>query len=404
MSVTTPFRAASGLLRRKWLIVIGLLTALSLLLYRLAALPVAGRLSSPEYSLAASGGSWRYLFTNSFYLPYRALAWLSRQALPTHPAVALRLPSVLIAMTAFLATIYVVRRWYGPRTALFSFIFLASSAGFLHVGRLATTDVLYFAAIPLLLSAHIALLESPNRRSVFYWLIVGVTLLYVPGLIWFVLLQAIWQRKSVAEAFISLGDISWRLLAVILPSLGLVPLVYGFFKHLHVSYLLTWFGLPTSLPTLVQLAKNAAASISFVFFRTPADPSRWLGTLPLLSAFMLVCLVAGTIFYASHWRAERTRLLVALFVMSFLLLTAGGAVSRSLLVPLLYIVSFGGIAYLLHYWLSMFPKNVSARWLGIAVICLAIGLTLIFNMRHYFIAWPHNPQTRAAFHYRPPEL
>jgi hypothetical protein len=154
---------------------------------------------------------------------------------------------------------------------------------------------------------------------------------------------------------------------------------------------------------LTHIVKNLAASLSFIFFRTPEDPSRWLGTVPLLGAFVLVCLAAGGLFYASHLRAERTRLLISLGLISFLLLAAGGPVSRSLLVPLLYIVAFGGLAYLIHYWLTLFPRNVTARWLGISIICVAVGLTVTYNLRHYFVAWPHNPDTHAAFTYKPPQ-
>jgi hypothetical protein len=230
-----------------------------------------------------------------------------------------------------------------------------------------------------------------------------VSALYVPGAVWFVLLQLIWQRQLLAEAFGKLRNWFWQLLAVLLPTLALVPLAYGFFKHLDIAYALNWLGLPSTVPTYTQVAKNFAASLSFIFFRTPYDPSRWLGTLPLLGAFILVCLVAGCLFYGSHLHAERTRLLLSLTFISFLLLVAGGPVSRSILVPLLYIVAFGGLAYLLHYWIGMFPRNITARWLGIGVVCVAIGLTVTYNLRHYFVAWPHNQDTRAAFRFQPPK-
>jgi hypothetical protein len=93
---------------------------------------------------------------------------------------------------------------------------------------------------------------------------------------------------------------------------------------------------------------------------------------------------------------------LSLSIISFLLLIVGGPVMRTILVPLLYIVAFGGVAYLLHFWLGMFPRNVTARWLGIGIVCLAIGLTITYNLRHYFVAWPHNSDTHTAFTYKPP--
>jgi hypothetical protein len=403
MRVRTKLRHGISWLRRRWLFVVGFFGAAALLSYRLASLPVPGRLSSAESSLALSGGNWHHLLHEPFYLPYRWLAWLSRQVLGAHPTLALRLPSVFVALVALFAIIYTLRRWYGPRTAFFGFIIMATSAIFLHLGRLATVDVVYFAALPLILLTHVALLQSPGRRSLFGWLLVAAVLLYVPGLIWFVLLQVIWQRKLLVEAFQRAGNWLWQLFMVIMLSVGLAPLAYGFFKHLHVAYLLNWLGLPATLPTVSQIIKNLATSLGFIFFRTPADPSRWLGRLPLLSAFMLVCLIAGIFFYAGHWRAERTRLLAGLAALSILLLASGGPVVRSILVPLVYIVSFGGLAYLLHYWLGMFPRNVTARWLGIGIVCLALALTVTYDLRHYYVAWAHNQDTHAAFANKPPQ-
>lgn len=379
------------------------MAATALLLYKLAAVPLPGRLSQAEYNLASSGGNWHHLLHEPFYLPFRALGWVSRQAIGGHPTLALRLPSVFAALLALIAIVYILRRWYGPRTAFFGFVIVSSSAVYLHLGRLAVADIVYFAALPFLLATHVALQQSPSRRSLFWWLFVAVLLMYAPGLIWFVLLQIIWQRKPLAEAFSKVGSWSWQLLLVAITSISLTPLAYGFFKHLHIAYFMNWLGLPSNVPTATAVLKNFAAAVGFIFFRTPEDPSRWLGKLPLLGAFMVVCLIAGVFFYVGHWRAERTRLLLCLGVLSYLLLASGGPVTRSILVPLIYIISLGGLAYLLHYWLAMFPRNITARWLGIGIVCFAVALTVTYNLRHYFVAWPHNPEAQASFNYRPPQ-
>lgn len=382
---------------------LGGIAVASLLLYRLTSLPVAGQLSRPEFRLADTGGNWHHLLHEPFFLPYRGLAWLSRNVLQTHPTLALRLPSVLIALLALYGLMYTIRRWYGPRTAFFGFVILSTSSILLHLGRSATTDIVYFAALPILLWSHVALHQASTRRTLIGWLVAAICLLYIPGMLWFVAMQTVWQRKLIGEGYAQFGSWWSRLAVVVVALVSLVPLAYGFFKHVTLAYALGWLGLPSSLPTSTQILKNFAAAISFIFFRTPEDPSRWLDRLPLLGAFMLVCLIAGVFFYAGHIRAERTRLLAFLAILSFLLLGAGGPVARSILAPLLYIVSLGGLAYLLHYWLTMFPRNVSARWLGIGIVCLAIALTVTFNLRHYFVAWPHNQDTRSSFVYRPPQ-
>lgn len=390
-------------LRHKWLLLAGLVVSAGLLLYRLTTVPVAGLLSLPEYNLASDGGNWHALLHDPFFLPYRLVGWLGRYGLANHQLLALRLPSVIVALLALLCLAYLFRRWYGPRTAFFGFVIVASSALFLHVGRLATVDIVYFAALPLLLLAHVALSRETNHRTFFGWLLVSVLLLYVPGMVWFVLLQAVWQRQLLAESLQNMRQWWLRALAVAVILLGLTPLVYGFIKNLNAAYALQWLGLPSSLPNATEILKNTAASLGFIFVRTPEDPSRWLGRLPLLTAFLVVCLLAGVFFYAVHWRAERTRLLASVGVLSVALLAAGGPVVRSLLVPLIYIVTLGGLAFLLHYWLGMFPRNVTARWLGITVVCIALALTVTFDLRHYYVAWPHNTDTVSAFTYKPPQ-
>jgi hypothetical protein len=302
-----------------------------------------------------------------------------------------------MAMVFLGAMTYILRRWYGQRTAVIGFMVLATSAALLHAGRLGDTTILYLTAIPLLLSAHIALVHAEGRKfGLLYWLFASVMLLYVPGMVWLVLLQIIWQWQVLIEELRE-HTTKLHLLIGLLAVVGLAPLVYGFSYQKSLAFALSWTGLPTELPTWIGLGKDAAASVLFVIFQTPLDPVHWLGTLPLLGAFMLLCFVAGIVFYGQHIRAERTQLLLLCSLLSFVLVTAGGLVSRALLVPLIYIVAFGGIAYVLHFWLRMFPSNQTARRLGIVLISIALLLTMTYNLRHYFVAWPHSPETRAVF-------
>jgi hypothetical protein len=385
-------------LRLHVLLVAGFIIAAGLLLYRLGSLPIGGAVSQPEASLALSNESIRSIILHPLHLPFNLLQWLSVQALPGHHILALRLPSVLIGLLALLALTYVTRRWYGQRIVIFGFIILMTAAPFLHLARLGSYDILYFAAVPLLLTAHIGLHRAPDKkRHFFLWLLVSLGLLYVPGMVWLVALQVVWQRKLLVQAFQALGSWYWRVVVMFVSVLAAVPLVYGLIRDFSVDRLLVWLGLPTVVPDALDLAKNAAAAVLSVFFRMPEDPVRWLGQLPMLGAFLLLCFIAGILFYMTHFRAERTRLLLSVAVVALLLVTAGGPVGRSILIPLVYLVSFGGLAYLLHYWLRMFPINKTARRIGIGLICLAITLTVAYNLRHYFIAWPHNAEVRASF-------
>jgi hypothetical protein len=293
---------------------------------------------------------------------------------------------------------YILRRWYGMRTAIIGGILFACSSWFLHVSRVATFDVMYLWAIPTLLAAYIALYNKPeDRRVAFGWLAVQLIVLYVPGMIWFSLVGALLLRSEVASALRSLRDwwqVSlWAMMGVVL----LAPLAVGLLRGDTLHLLLKLAGLPDSIPSGITLLKGAAAGVLFVFVRTPADPVTWLGQLPALGAFTAAMLVGGIIFYAKHIRAARTQLLLIYGLLGLMLAAIGGETTRSVIVPLLYLVAAGGIAYILHLWLQVFPRNILARRLAIGLMAIAIGFACFYNLRSYFIAWPHNPDTLQTF-------
>jgi hypothetical protein len=82
----------------------------------------------------------------------------------------------------------------------------------------------------------------------------------------------------------------------------------------------------------------------------------------------------------------------------------GGAAYLSLVVPLLYIFAATGIAYLLHEWLRVFPLNPVARKLGIGLVVVAVAVSCSYNLRAYYVAWPHNAATQTAFRAPPTTL
>lgn len=384
-----------------WLLVVGVVVATGLLTYRLGSLTLGGKLAVVETAASPAGSTITTLLLQPAYLPLSLARWVGLHLLPNHPAVALRAPEVLLALTAILACVYVARRWYGKRTAIFGFIILSCSAWFLHVGRLATNDALYLTALPLLLTAHLLLTQpKPSQITllrVLWWLLVALFLLYIPGLVWFVVLEAVWQRKLLLQAWRAMRSWYGRIGLVLLVMVGVAPLVYDLVRQTSLSVVLTWLGLPTSLPTILAVVKNAAAAALFLVWRTPADPARWLGTLALLGSFLLLCLVAGILFYAQHLSAERTRLLASLGLLTFIMLAVGGPVPRSLFVPLIYMVALGGLAYILHLWLLVFPNNPVMRWAGIGLVSIAVALSCTYNLRHYFVAWPLSPATKQTF-------
>lgn len=380
--------------RRFALITCVALAVAGLLGFRLGSLP--GGVAPRELEHAPATISAGQLSRDPSYAPLMAVRYVAN-FLPQNVST-LRLANVLFGALALVTMFYILRRWYGMRTAIIGGVLFACSSWFLHVSRIATFDVMYLWAIPTLLAAYIALYNNPeDRRVAFGWLAVQLVVLYIPGMIWFSLVGIVLLRREVATMVRSLGDwwrtTLWAVMGLVL----LVPLVVGLVRGDTLHLLLKLAGLPSSIPSGISALKGGAASLLFVFVRTPADPVTWLGQLPALGAFTAAMLIGGIFFYTKHVGAARTQLLLLYGLLGLVLTAAGGETTRSVIVPLLYLVAAGGIAYILHLWFQVFPRNILARRLAIGLMTVAIGFACFYNLRSYFVAWPHNTDTLQTF-------
>jgi hypothetical protein len=354
-------------------------------------------LSLRELSLDQHTSTLSAILHNPVGLPLTALQWLIG-TLPFHGLAWLRLASVLLGLSAIFCMTYIMRRWYGPRTALFGFFLFATSAWLLHVGRLATTDILYLWAIPTLLFAHLILHEhTTSKAGAYSWLLCNLLLLYVPGMVWFVLLNMWWQRAEIIEALQSFKSWLGRIGLTAFGLLLLAPLIYGLVVGPAKTVGLDLLGLPAAIPNIQTLGSNIRDALLFIAVHGNAPDDAWLNHLPILDAFLTITFITGLYFYATHLRASRTRLLGGFMLVGLVLLAVGGPITIGVIVPLLYLIAAAGIAYLLHLWLAVFPRNPLARGFGIGLLSLAVAASCLYGLRQYFVAWPHHPEMQTAF-------
>jgi hypothetical protein len=371
-----------------------LLAIFSLYIFKLGSL--AGGLSQQEISTANRAVGWHGIYHDPFYLPLNLVRSAAFFLRPDHGQTVTRVSNILFGLAAIAAFYFIAKVWYGRRIALVATVMFLTSAWTLHVSRYANYDVLYLWALPMLLLTHVAIRKyTESALVVLGCFITWLALLYIPGMIWFVLLTAFLQRKFVAEAWRSISN-TYRGLIVATLLFGLPLLAVGLTRH---DALLTWIGLPAEFHSPLRVAKDFAGVFVHLFIRGPQYPDVWLGKLPILDTFTLATCLAGLYFFLTHLTAFRSKLLLAYFVIGTILISLAGPVSISLLVPLMYIYAATGIAFLLHDWLKTFPFNGLARGLGIGLVALAVGLSCLYNLRAYFIAWPHNEITKATFRY-----
>ena len=67
----------------------------------------------------------------------------------------------------------------------------------------------------------------------------------------------------------------------------------------------------------------------------------------------------------------------------------------------MFLIAAGGVALMLQQWFTVFPYNPFARTVGLVLLLFALGTTSFYSLNQYFVAWPHTPETKQTFQYRP---
>lgn len=364
------------------------------LLYKLGSLQ--GGMSTTETALPSVTHSLHVALHDPLELPLLVTRIVVALISPTAGQTVSRLPNAILGGIAVLLFYWLARRWYGLRVALYGTALFLASPWFLRVARLATSDIVYVLGMLLFIALFIALPRYGNRQWLLYLsAILFSGLLYIPGFVWFILVLLIAQRRVLKEIWKVHGGWVRKPLWLILALATLAPLVWALIRNSRL--LTTWAGLPSHLPHPITLAHHLRDTVLSIFVHSNLSPTLSLGHLPLLDALSIALFVIGLVFYGRHPKAARLKLLGSLFIIGLALVTIGGPVPISILLPLVFIIISGGIAYLLHEWLSVFPRNPVARGFGFGLLAIVLLLGIGYDLRQYFVAWPHNKRTQANF-------
>lgn len=304
-----------------------------------------------------------------------------------------RVAAAVVGLATLTCFYWLVRHWHGGRTAVFSTLLLASSAWFLHSARWGTPDVLMFLVF-ILVACGTWLKTTSSRVSLFISAALIAALFYVPGMVWLLIGGAIWQRRRIVELFRQLPA-TMTSCALIVAAL-IAPLGWAIYKTPLLAKVVV--GLPANgWPQLLDSLERLAMLPVNVLARGPLAPEQWLGRLPLLDGFCIVMLVFGSYVYIRHYQIARTKLLAGVLAASAILISLGGEVSLSILVPFVYLLIAAGVGFLLDRWYAVFPRNTIAHGVALGLVCLAVGMSCWYGLRHYFIAWPQAFVTQTIF-------
>ena len=347
--------------------------------------------SQSELGTYNAGMSLHNILHSPLNAPFLLLTKGLSYALP-HNLVAGRLAATLCGVVVLLLFAALLDRWHNMRTAILGTILFGLSASFLHVSRAGTPEVLLFGLF-VLTACGFWLKQTNHWLALLVCFILTACLVYVPGMLWFIVAGLLWQWKTIDQVF------KKHLLTVTIGTLALlaalVPLGWDVYKdHGLIRPLL---GLPAQWPTISAMIRNLLNVPFHLFIHNDVNPVAWLGTAPILDAFSLTMFVLGGYLYLRNIKLIRTPLFLTLLIAMAALIAVGGSITLTIIMPFVYLVIAAGIAYLTDQWFKVFPRNPIARSIGWVSVIILVAIACGYQLTHYFVGWPEATATHQVF-------
>lgn len=394
-------KTARQLLREIWVPAFGAICALlalfAIYIYRITDL-LPGFSASEKVAISGARSA-RIIMENPLFAPHKVLQYFFTR-LDRTGFIAMRGVSIVIGIAIVALFFYTVRRWFSFRVAVLTTILFAISSWMLHITRLATTDIMMLSLMAAIAYGAWLPKTKKHKTAVGLGFALVVWLLYIPGLVWFVVIGGFWQRKAI----IKLLRNEKAVFAVIIIGLLAVlsPLIYSLISD--PGLLKAYLGLSNSPFTqLIEIPKRLLQiPIKLAIINSPPNPVYGIGRLPLLDIFTVVMAILGAYnYFVTDRLLDRSKLLFGGIIIASGLYALNGAVGIQVLLPFVFLLVAGGIAFMLRQWFKVFPTNPFASVLAHVLLIAAIAVVCSYNINSYFIAWPSMPATRAAFNQKP---
>ena len=367
--------------------------AIGLILLLFVGLGKPGSLSFDELSSITSSNTIAKLIDNPINLPYGILHTLAN-ILNLSNLYILRGLSALFGI-AFVGIFFVlIKHWYDTKTALLSTVLVGSSSWFLQYARISTPDMLL--AISMLLLPSLALwlyyAKKLNAVAVVTAVILGI-LIYIPGTLVFALAAIIILKKELASTVKNLKPIVF-ITAIFFVLIIVAPLIRAMI--IKPTLILDLIGLPHSL-SLIDFAKNLLFVPSSLFIVSQNNPVYNLGNLPILDIFTTIMIILGSGFLITHPEIKKGRMLLGALAVGSILTAFNNTVSIIILLPAIYSLVATGIYVMSNKWSEVFPLNPIAKYIGNAIVVVAVLFVGFYHINRYFFAWRNNPETKQSF-------
>lgn len=335
------------------------------------------------------------ILENPISLPHRAILMVLGQT-DLLSVTSARLVSIGFSIAAIILFYILVRAKFSARITLLGSLAFCANSVFLGLARNAGfASSTLFAACAVL--AALQLYSNPKGFTGKGW-VCGILLglaIFSPGAIILFILAGAWHvRRTMHTAKV------WPITALIpvyaIPVISLAILTYGFYRDYTLLY--EWFGVPNALPEISTFAQNAMASIQLFFFRAEPHPEFLLARTPVLDIFTTVCFVVGVAYAHQKTTTSAFAALFGIVAASICYIALRDPIlSLPLLMPIIFLGVTAGITMLLRQWLDIFPRNPFARTIGVTVMTIVVGISCLYQMNRYFVAFSQTPENRAIY-------
>ncbi len=216
------------------IITIALLGVVSLLWFRIVFIPVGysgeewfirNNLVNHQYSIL-------YIWHHISFAPYNLLLIIP-QELNRYGLFSIRSVGAIFGLISVGIFFYIIWRWWGNLIAILStFIFLCSF-WFLQSARNSGPEIIYIlAGLLVVLLGFVVRNQKRHETKTLVSALIALILLYIPGMIWFLLVACILQRKLVTKEFKALPT-QVKLIISITAFIFLIPLLHASYKDIN---------------------------------------------------------------------------------------------------------------------------------------------------------------------------
>lgn len=311
----------------------------------------------------------------------------------------IRIPSVLLALTSLLMLFQILKKWFGRPTALLSVLLVCSADWFLFAARHANGGIELSFWLVVVLFATTKVIEHKSQ-----WLMVlagAVTaLLFVPfgAYAATVICVGLFGSKVLRQRILE-ASVTIKVLSVLLVILMLGYLGFTIVRDTSIAAAL--LGVSSGIPTLSQYGKQLLTNGPSTVAVLPAmSPLNGPNGVFFVRFFELTFVLFGVFMF---WKTRINRLNLVVIALAIVLFFASGlsvadGASSLLIVPSIIFIT-AGVRYFMHRWQKTFPKNPYARLAAFVPVILLLFVTMIAHHQSYFVLWPHQTTTRAAFTY-----